>query len=111
MSPVDASPTAECEVRIEPQGWVFHTDGQLSLLKAAQAAGVWLPRSCQNGTCRTCLCVKVSGQVRHTIEWPSLSPDEKAEGCILPCVAVAEGHVVLRAPGAELFFPDETDRG
>jgi hypothetical protein len=37
--------------------------------------------------------------------------DEKEEGCILPCVAVAEGHVVLRAPGAELFFPDEADRG
>jgi ferredoxin len=101
------TPATEFEVRIEPQGWVFHTDGHLSLLKAAQAAGVWLPRSCQNGTCRTCLCVNVSGPVRHTIEWPSLSVDEKAEGCILPCVAVAEGHVVLRVPGAELFFPDE----
>jgi ferredoxin len=102
-------PITEFEVRIEPQGWVFHTDGRVSLLKAAQAVGVRLPRSCQNGSCRTCLCLRVSGTVRHTIDWPSLSADEKAEGCILPCVAVAESHVVLRVPGAELFFPDEMD--
>jgi len=27
------------------------------------------------------------GTVRYEIEWPGLSAEEKAEGCVLPCVA------------------------
>jgi ferredoxin len=34
---------------------------------------------------------------RHTIEWPGLSAEEKAEGWILPCVAVAESALVIDA--------------
>ena len=35
-----------------------------SLLEAALAAGVNLPRSCRNGTCRACRCQMLSGAVR-----------------------------------------------
>lgn len=54
--------------------------------------------SCRNGTCRTCLCQLVSGQVTYRIEWPGLSLDEKREGFILPCVAHAASDVVLALP-------------
>lgn len=74
-------------------------EGQ-SLLEAALAAGIDMPRSCRNGTCRACLCQLEAGQVRYRIEWPGLSPDEKDEGCVLPCVAMPMGDVVLRAPSA-----------
>jgi ferredoxin len=92
------------EVRLVQQGWVFHAPAGQTLLKSAQEAGVHLPRSCQNGTCRTCLCLLVRGQVRHTIDWPGLSPEEKEEGCILPCVACPTSDVVLKVAGASLML-------
>jgi hypothetical protein len=41
-----------------------------------------------------------AGRVRYTIEWPGLSREEKVEGYILPCVAIAETDVVIEAPDA-----------
>ena len=69
-----------------------------SLLEAALAAGIQLPRSCRNGTCRACLC---------RIEWPGLSPDEKDEGLTLPCVALAVGDISLLAPLAKPADPQQ----
>ena len=88
-------------VRIEPQGYTFESPSSLSLLEAASAARIKLPRSCRNGTCRTCMCRLVSGSVSYRIEWPGLSREEKAEGWILPCVAVAHTDLVIAAPEAE----------
>ncbi|WP_425452821.1 2Fe-2S iron-sulfur cluster-binding protein [Trinickia dinghuensis] len=88
-------------VRVEPHGYTFESPGSLTLLEAAAAARVRLPRSCRNGTCRTCLCKLVAGEVRYRIEWPGLTREEKAEGLILPCVAVAETDLVLWVPDAE----------
>ncbi|WP_194720982.1 2Fe-2S iron-sulfur cluster-binding protein [Noviherbaspirillum malthae] len=88
-------------VRIEPAGWEFSTGGEQSLMAAARAAKIALPASCRNGTCRTCLCKLVSGQIRYGIDWPGVSREEKAEGYILPCVAHAESDVVLTVPHAQ----------
>jgi ferredoxin len=67
-------------------------------VRAAEAAGIALPSSCRNGTCRTCICKLVQGQVRHLVEWPGLSREEKDEGYILPCCAVALSELTLEAP-------------
>jgi ferredoxin len=88
-------------LRIEPQGWCLPVPPGLSLLDAALQAGVRLPRSCRNGTCRACLCRRVSGAVHYKVEWPGLSAEEKAEGWTLPCVALAVGDVVIEAPLAQ----------
>ncbi|MBR8299143.1 2Fe-2S iron-sulfur cluster binding domain-containing protein [Burkholderia dolosa] len=87
-------------VRIEPLGVTFDAPDSLTLLEAAAFARVSLPRSCRNGTCRSCLCRIVSGSVRYTIEWPGLSREEKADGYTLPCVAIATSDVVLDVPEA-----------
>lgn len=91
-------------VVIEPQGLRFEADSGVSLVAAARDAGIVLPTSCRNGTCRACLCRVTSGRVRHLIEWPGLSADEKREGCILPCVATAETALTIEAPRAAPFF-------
>jgi ferredoxin len=80
---------------LEPSGAAFDAAPDETLLSAAERAGVALPSSCRNGTCRTCLCRVVEGQARHIIEWPGLSADEKRAGWVLPCVAVAESALVL----------------
>lgn len=69
-----------------------------SLLEAALAAGLDMPRSCRNGTCRACRCQMTSGRVRYRVEWPGLSPDEREAGEVLPCVALPEGDVILSQP-------------
>jgi ferredoxin len=87
-------------VTLLPSGWEFAAGEEASLMEAARAAGIALPASCRNGTCRTCICRLQAGSIRHKIEWPGLSPEEKHEGWILPCVAVAASDLVLELPGA-----------
>jgi ferredoxin len=87
-------------VKISPSGWQFASDGTMSVLEAALKAGIALPSSCRNGTCRTCLCQLRSGQIRYRIEWPGVSAEEKKEGLILPCVAVAQSDLCLDVPAA-----------
>ena len=88
-------------VTLKGQGWSFDAAAPATVLEAAERAGVRLPSSCRNGTCRTCICLSTGGTVRYKIEWPGLSLDEKREGYILPCVAVAEGDLVIVAPAAK----------
>jgi ferredoxin len=92
------------KARIEPGGFDFDAGSGLTLLQSADAAGIELPSSCRNGTCRTCICKLVAGQVRYRIEWPGVSADEKAEGWILPCVAEPDGDVTLDVPCASSSF-------
>ncbi|MES2537260.1 MAG: 2Fe-2S iron-sulfur cluster-binding protein [Pseudomonadota bacterium] len=80
---------------IQPRNWQTDTAGDVTLLEAARLAELDLPSSCRNGTCRTCMCRLLAGQVRYKIDWPGLSADEKAEGFILPCVAYPVSDVVI----------------
>ena len=82
--------------RIEPGGVVIDAPSHQPLLLAAAAAGIDLPNSCRNGTCRTCICRLLEGRVAYRIEWPGVLPEEKAQGFILPCVAYPQSDVVLQ---------------
>jgi len=84
-------------ITLMPQGWQFTAKAGTTLLAAAELAGIRLLSSCRNGTCRTCLCRMPTGQVRYTVDWPGVSPDERLDGYILPCVAVAEADIILQA--------------
>ncbi len=91
------------KIRVEPAGYEFETAPEHTLLQAAEEAGIEIPSSCRNGTCRTCICqVKSGASVRYRIEWPGLSAEEKAEGWILPCVAEPMGDLTLDIPFALL---------
>ncbi|KXJ64546.1 ferredoxin [Achromobacter xylosoxidans] len=90
-------------VLVQPAGLRFEAPAGTSVLLAAQAAGIKLPSSCRNGTCRACMCLLVEGSVVYGIEWPGLSRDEKEEGWILPCVAQATSALEIQAPGAAPF--------
>lgn len=92
-------------VTVLPLGRQFSVAAGQHLWRAALEAGVLLHTSCRNGTCRECRCVLVEGEVSYTVPWPGLSAEERAEGWILPCVAVAETDLVLDAPGAKAFQP------
>ncbi len=87
-------------VLLQPSGLRFDAPAGTSVLLAAQAAGIKLPSSCRNGTCRACMCLMLEGSVVYGIEWPGLSRDEKEEGWILPCVAQAASALEIQALGA-----------
>ena len=98
MSPETTPTVTLC---IEPLGLDVPVAPGQSLLEAARAAGVRLPSLCRNGSCRECMARVLEGRVHHRIEWPGLSADEKAEGWVLPCVALADGDVTLWQPQAQ----------
>jgi ferredoxin len=89
-------------VSLEPAGLRFDAPASVPLLKAAQAAGIRLPSSCRNGTCRACMCRLLSGTIEYTIEWPGLLAEEKREGWILPCVARATSALVIASSEASV---------
>jgi len=89
-------------ITLLPLGSTFQADpAAVTVLAAAEAAGIDLPSSCRNGTCRTCLCRLASGTVRYLVEWPGLSIEEKREDYLLPCVAVPTSDLVVTAPLAK----------
>ena len=92
------------QVRVEPGGLQFEAAPGERLVLAAQHAGIELPSSCRNNTCRSCICQVRSGHVRHLIDWPGLSADEKADQWILPCVAEALSDLTLDVPLAYSMF-------
>ncbi|WP_407070098.1 2Fe-2S iron-sulfur cluster-binding protein [Massilia sp. MP_M2] len=83
---------------VMPLGASVIVDASTTVLQALEAAGIDLPSSCRNGTCRTCLCRLRAGEVTYTIDWPGLSVDERRDGDILPCVALARADLVLDVP-------------
>ena len=86
--------------RIAGNDWHFDVPEGDTLMDAARSAGITLPSSCRNGTCRTCLCRLDSGTVRYKVDWPGLSADEEKDGAVLPCVAVPLSDVVIDEPRA-----------
>ena len=87
--------------RIEPDGSTFDAWKNQTLLDSMEQGGLQWPSSCRSGSCRTCLSTLVSGEVRYEMPWPGITPEEKAEGCVLPCVAYPLTDVVLRDPFAD----------
>jgi ferredoxin len=88
------------QLTLLPSGWQLTVPAGHSLLQAALAAGIFLPSSCRNGSCRSCLARLDSGHIHYNIEWPGLLAEEKAAGWILPCVACADSDLVVTAAGA-----------
>jgi len=99
----DATPASHC-LTVQPGGWQLPVRAGQTLLQAALAAGVRLPSSCRNGSCRSCLARLLSGSIHYQIDWPGLLAEEKAAGWILPCVACADSAVVIDAPGASPLY-------
>jgi ferredoxin len=90
---------------IAPLNRCIQVSPDSTLLQSAREAGIRLPNSCRNGTCRACLCRLSEGSITYRIEWPGVSREEKAEGWVLPCVAYPTSDLVLEAPAARPCEP------
>jgi ferredoxin len=104
-----AAPAASFTVQFEDGGPSFCVPADQPLLHAAAQAGVQMPSSCRNGSCRTCMCLMLSGRVTYRIDWPGLLPEELAAGWILPCIAYPQSDLVLRRPSGPVATPSAPD--
>ena len=68
----------------------------LTVLEAAEEAGVEIAFECRSGICGQCKTKLVSGRVSMEVQ-DALTPADKAKGLILACQARAAGVVVVDA--------------
>ncbi len=85
-------------LHLRATGETLTAPADASLLQTLLRAGLAWPASCRNGSCRACIGQLAAGTVRYGVEWPGLLPEEKASGCVLPCVAYPTSDVVLTPP-------------
>lgn len=86
------------EVRLVPSDRSYIVDNDSTVLESALKAGISLPYSCRSGSCGTCRCRVMSGEVSYPDGMPiGLSEAEHAAGMALACRARAESDLVLEA--------------
>ena len=87
-------PAAPTRLTIEPLGRSLEVAPGNTLLEAALSAGVPFPYSCKVGTCTSCKCRLLEGDVRAARDFSyALTGEELRGGYILACQSVPKGDV------------------
>ena len=73
------------------------------ILRAANAAGIELPSSCNAGVCTTCAGKIIEGQVDQT-DGMGVSPDLQAEGYVLLCVAYPRSNLKIETEKEDIVY-------
>ncbi|MCE0768360.1 2Fe-2S iron-sulfur cluster-binding protein [Pseudonocardia kujensis] len=77
-----------------------------SLLDACLRAGLWMPNSCNQGTCGTCKLKVVGGEVDHRDSpFDTLTAEERAAGLALACQARPVSDVEVGGAGDRSTHP------
>lgn len=86
------------QVTIEPTGDIVEVEEGQTILNAALRQGVWLPFACNHGTCATCKCQLIEGDVdQGAASSFALMDMERDDGKILVCCAMPESDLVIEA--------------
>ena len=93
-APNSANGTAT--VTFEQSGQSGTLKPKQTVLEAAEALGVSIPFQCRQGTCGTCKCRLLEGEVTMRTR-DALSGEDEADGYILACQARATGDVTIEA--------------
>jgi CDP-4-dehydro-6-deoxyglucose reductase, E3 len=89
-------------VRIAASGREFSARPGETILAAALRQGVVLPYSCKNGSCASCKCRLVEGQVLYPYKPPeALDFEAMSQGHGLACQAVPASDLVIEATEIE----------
>lgn len=96
-APVAVTVNKKKKVMIQFDTWnKTHTaDNQKTVLEHGEDAGLIIPYSCRAGMCGRCKAKLVSGEVTQLAD-DGLSAEEKQQGYILCCSAIAQSNVVIK---------------
>ncbi len=86
----------EARVRFGRSGREVRCPPGMTVLAAAQEAGVRLPSSCAEGLCGTCKSTLLSGRV-DMVHQGGIRPREIAQDKFLPCCSTPDGDIVVDA--------------
>ncbi|WP_148227192.1 FAD-binding oxidoreductase [Planctopirus limnophila] len=86
----------EFQATLQSSRQTIELSGYNNLLEAAEAAGLDWPYDCRSGVCGQCRVRLISGEVVMDVH-EALTPQERAQGHILPCQARAFSHLVIEA--------------
>jgi ferredoxin len=64
------------------------------ILRAAAAAGIYLPTSCNSGVCTTCAAQVIEGEVEQA-EGMGVSTELQAKGYVLLCIAYPRSNLKI----------------
>ncbi len=84
-------------ITVEPLGREIECDEDQSILDACLRNGVWLPHSCTHGTCATCKCEMVEGEVDHGEASSFALMDFERDEKLLTCCARPRSDVTIEA--------------
>ncbi|MCU0540886.1 MAG: 2Fe-2S iron-sulfur cluster-binding protein [Oscillatoriaceae cyanobacterium Prado104] len=73
------------------------------ILRAACAAGIELPSSCNAGVCTTCAAKILEGEVNQT-DGMGVSPELQAEGYVLLCVAYPRSNLKIETEKEDIVY-------
>jgi ferredoxin len=96
VEPAEAEVAGEGNVRFLRAGRTAELPVGLTLLEAAEEAGVDISFECRSGICGQCKTRLVSGRVSMEVQ-DALTPADKAKGLILACQARPAGSLVVDA--------------
>jgi ferredoxin-NADP reductase/DMSO/TMAO reductase YedYZ heme-binding membrane subunit len=94
--PGDASALDAGSVRFARAGKTAEQPGDVTVLEAAEDAGVAIPFECRSGICGQCKTRLISGTVTMDVQ-DALTPADRSRRLILACQARAVGAVVVDA--------------
>jgi ferredoxin len=87
-------PPAPARVEVEPFGWSFEVAPGQTILQAALAHGLPWPSRCRVGSCTTCRCRLLDGEVRALTDASYvLNREQLARRTILACQSQPRGVV------------------
>ncbi len=100
-----------CTVTLNPGGITFDVPRNRTLLQAANQQNINFPQHCTVGTCGSCRCKLVAGEVRALRDFSyTLTRAEIDEGYILACQSMLKGDAVIELDntGPEITHPATT---
>ena len=98
-------------IRLADSGAVLNAQPGETLLETLERSGYRPDFSCRAGACATCRLKVLSGSVCASGENSALTPNERAQGYVLSCVAEPEGDLTLATAGRRVAAPRAASTG
>ena len=100
--------TGPARVRVEPFGWEFEVPAGQTILQAALANQLPWPSRCRVGSCTTCRCRLLEGEVKALTDTSYvLSREQLAQRTILACQSQPRGSLRVHLDRTKATLRDD----